>query len=499
MSEQSRTLPLLLIAAMLPFSCSRRPSDETIATQIKASLFSDPSLRASNLQVAVRDGQVTLSGTVPGSDLQLRAFKLAYGTPGVINIHDQMAVVMAPPAPRDPLLVAAENKLHLRAQKQSQLEIQERAPQLPPTPQVSITTPQPTLAVYVEAPKPSVVFARTAPPPPVVISPETYEPPVVDTPPVLEFAPAPALPAFANHSTSINAAGATIPQPIVSQWFAAFQRMTGVSTNYQAIGSGGGLRQLRENTIDVAVVDHSTQLPPKTLEFPVVLDGVAVVANIPGCTRPIRLSREALAGIFLGRIQRWNDPVLAVANPGINLPSLDVIVLHRSEGSTETIGFTRYLSAISEEWRTLHGAGANVNWPMGLGAKGNEGIAMTLKQTPGAIGYVELRFATQNKMTLCEIQNASGQYTKPGPASLAAAVSGSSELLNLHAPEAYAIPVAFSALIRDRIDDPEKRKAITGLLAQILSTGQESLAPAGYAPIPWKFAEVKLQQLKHLH
>src|SRR6266436_5179470 len=224
---------------------------------------------------------------------------------------------------------------------------------------------------------------------------------------------------------SINGAGASFPEPIYSKWFDEYHKKDpSVQINYQAIGSGGGIQQITQGTVDFGASDgpmNDAQLKDfadkhsgsAILHFPTVMGADVPVYNLPGVAQKLNFTPEALAGIFLGKITKWNDPELAKANPGVKLPASDIIVVHRSEGSGTTFIWVDYLSKVSKEWETKVGRGASVNWPVGLGGKGNEGVAGQVKNTPGAIGYVELAYATKNRLPAAPVRNAAGKFVEP--------------------------------------------------------------------------------------
>ena len=217
---------------------------------------------------------------------------------------------------------------------------------------------------------------------------------------------------LANAQTRINAAGATFPSPIYTKWFAEFKTVKGVEINYQSIGSGGGIRQLEQGTVDVGASDkpltdeQASKMKSKPLHFPTVLGAVVPTYNLSGVSKDLNFTGETLAGIFLGNIKKWNEAPIKSANPGVNLPDADIIVIHRSDGSGTSFVFTDFLSKVSPEWKSKVGADTSVNWPLGLAQKGNEGVAGLVKQTPNSIGYVELVYAIQNKMGYGSVKNA---------------------------------------------------------------------------------------------
>jgi phosphate transport system substrate-binding protein len=296
----------------------------------------------------------------------------------------------------------------------------------------------------------------------------------------------------------INGAGATFPYPIYSKWFDEFHRLhPDLQFNYQSIGSGGGIRQLLAGTVDFGASDSPmtdeqlAQASTKVLHFPTVLGAVVPTYNLAGVAGEITFTPEALAGIFQGKIKRWNAPALTQANPKVKLPPADIVVVHRSDGSGTTFVWTDYLSKVSADWKKSVGAGNSVNWPVGLGAKGNEGIAGLVKQTPDAIGYVELVYAIQNHMSYGRVRNAAGVAVKADLASVTAAAASVTvpedfrvSITNAPGKEAYPIASFTWLLVPSKIADAQKRAAIADFLKWMLADGQKLTAPLGYAPVP---------------
>ena len=295
----------------------------------------------------------------------------------------------------------------------------------------------------------------------------------------------------------INGAGATFPYPIYAKWFDELHKARpNVQINYQSIGSGGGIRQLMAGTVDFGATDSPmtdeqlAQAKTKILHFPSVLGAIVPVYNVPGVAQELNFTPEALAGIFLGKIRKWNDPALKDANPAAGLPAGDIVVVHRSDGSGTTFVWTDYLSKVSAEWKKSIGAGTSVNWPAGLGAKGNEGVAGLVKQTPNAIGYAELVYAIQNRMPYGRVRNAAGEFVKADlPSVTAAAAAPMPEdfrvsITNPPGRGAYPVSSFTWLLIPSQIGDAAKKQAIKDFLHWMLDTGQK-LAPAlTYAPLP---------------
>jgi phosphate transport system substrate-binding protein len=300
--------------------------------------------------------------------------------------------------------------------------------------------------------------------------------------------------------TLLNAAGATFPYPIYSKWFDEYHKLhADIQINYQSIGSGGGISQLLDRTVDFGASDlpmTDQQLAgakTKILHFPTVLGADVATYNIPGVTADLRFTPEALAGIFLGKITKWNDPAIAGANPGVKLPAEDIVVIHRSDGSGTTGIWTDYLSKVSDEWRTRVGKGTSVNWPVGLGGKGNEGVASLVKQTPYSMGYVELIYAVQTRLPYASVRNSAGMFVKAtleGVSAAAASVAASMPddfRVSITSPggaNAYPIASFTWLLIPARIEDPAKRTAIKNFLTWMMAAGQEYCEPLAYAKLP---------------
>ncbi len=300
--------------------------------------------------------------------------------------------------------------------------------------------------------------------------------------------------------TLINGAGATFPYPIYSKWFDEFHKVrSDVQINYQSIGSGGGIRQLEAGTVDFGASDQpmtDEQLKKhkgRVLHFPTVLGAVVPTYHVSGVSTDLNFTPEALAGIFLGTVKNWNDPLITKANSGVKLPASEIVVVHRSDGSGTTFIWTDYLAKVSPEWKSKVGSSTSVSWPAGLGAKGNEGVAGLVKQTPNSMGYVELIYAIQNKMSYGRVKNASGAFIKPSLESVTAAAAGYADKIPedfrvsiTNAPGKLAYPIASFTwlLLPDRIADASKRGALVQFLKWMLGPGQKSTEALFYAPLP---------------
>ena len=300
---------------------------------------------------------------------------------------------------------------------------------------------------------------------------------------------------------ALTGAGATFPYPIYSKWFADYATSTGVKINYQSIGSGGGIRQLTEGTVDFGASDapmsdaELARAKGPILHFPTVIGAVVITYNLPGIDKPLRLTGDAIAKLFAGKITKWSDSRIAALNPGVSLPNKDVLVVHRSDGSGTTYIFSDYLSAVSPAWASAPGKGKELSWPVGIGAKGNEGVAGQVKQTDGAIGYTELAYAKQNHLATAAVENAVGEYVEPTIASATAAGAGISAKLPastdfrisiVNAPGSGAYPISsFTWLLVPRtIASAKKQKQLTDFLRWYLTKGEASAASLDYAPLP---------------
>jgi len=316
-----------------------------------------------------------------------------------------------------------------------------------------------------------------------------------------------------NTFVMLNGAGATFSYPLYAKWFDEFHKIhPNFQINYQSIGSGGGIRQLLAGTVDFGASDSPMtyeqleQAKLKTLHFPTVLGAVVPTYNVAGVTQELNFTGEALAGIFAGKIKKWNDPQLVKANAGVKLPGSDIVVIHRSDASGTSFVWTDYLSKVSEEWKKTTGASTSVNWPAGLGAKGNEGVAGLVKQTPDSIGYVELVYAIQNQMAYGPVRNASGKFVKADLSSVAAAAAGLPmpedfrvSITNAAGENAYPVSSFTWLLIPSRIADAGKHQAIVQFLQWMLVDGQK-LAPAlSYAPLPAEVVGKETAAVSQIH
>lgn len=303
--------------------------------------------------------------------------------------------------------------------------------------------------------------------------------------------------------TSLNAAGATFPYPIYSKWFSEYHKQHGdVQVNYQSIGSGGGIRQVLAGTVDFGASDgpmsdeQLSEAKIKILHIPTVLGSVVPAYNIPGVSAELKFTPDVLADIFLGKITTWNDPRIVKANPGVNLPGQQIVVVHRSDGSGTTYIFTDYLSKVSPDWKNSVGKGTSVNWKVGMGGKGNEGVAGYIRNIQGSIGYVELIYALQNKITYGSVKNAAGNFVKASLESTTAAAASAQmpadyrvSITNAPGKDAYPISSFTWLLIPQPTKDAAKGKIIHDFLKWMATDGQSLTTQLSYAPLPKNVAE----------
>lgn len=315
-------------------------------------------------------------------------------------------------------------------------------------------------------------------------------------------------------SLVVTGAGATFPYPLYSKWFYEYSHSRpGVNFNYQSIGSGGGIRQITAGTVDFGATDapmtdeEMAKLPGPILHIPTAIGAVAVVYNVRGVQSGLKITQEALAEIYLGKITRWNDPKIAAQNPGAALPAAGIVVAHRSDGSGTTDIFTNYLAAVSTEWRERVGRGKSVNWPVGLGGKGNEGVAGVVKQTPGAVGYVELAYATQNRIATAALRNREGNFVVPTLASTSAAAAGAAKtmpadfrltLVDAPGKDSYGICGLTWLLVYKEQRDRAKGKALVDFLKWAIRDGQKMTTPLHYAPLPEPVVERVDQAIRQI-
>ena len=298
----------------------------------------------------------------------------------------------------------------------------------------------------------------------------------------------------------LTGAGATFPQPIYNKWFSDYAAKTGVKINYQSIGSGGGVRQISEQTVDFGASDGPMKDEEMAkakggpiMHFPTVLGADVIAYNVPEISQPLKITGQTIADIFLGKITKWNDPRIATLNSGVKLPAKDILVVHRSDGSGTTYIFTDYLTAVSPEWAKTVGKGKEVKWPAGIGAKGNEGVAGQVKQTPYSVGYTELAYVKQNKLQYASVRNAAGQFVEPTIESITAAADGVKLPPNtdyrvsmVNAPGAKAYPISSFTwlLIYSNQTDSVKARKLKDFLRWAYAEGEQSASTLDYAPLP---------------
>jgi phosphate transport system substrate-binding protein len=320
-----------------------------------------------------------------------------------------------------------------------------------------------------------------------------------------------AFPAVAQ--TTLNGAGATFPYPMYSKWFSEYHKLhPEIQINYQSIGSGGGIRQVINGTVDFGASDGPMtdemlkEAKTKILHMPTVLGADVPAYNIPGVTAELKFTPEALAGIFLGKITKWNDKAITSANSGVNLPDRDIIVVHRSDGSGTTYIWTDYLSKISPEWQSQVGKGTSVKWPIGLGGKGNEGVAGSIRQLQGSIGYVELIYAVQNNINYGSVKNTAGNFVKASLESVTAAAASAPKMpadfrvsiTNAPGKDAYPISSFTWLLIPEQSKDAAKGKILADFLNWMVTDGQKMTAALSYAPLPESVVQKEKDAIKQV-
>ena len=319
-------------------------------------------------------------------------------------------------------------------------------------------------------------------------------------------------PAKSGGSHIINGAGATFPYPIYSKWFTEYGKQNpDVRINYQSIGSGGGIRQLVAQTIFFGATDgpmtdeQLKSAPGPILHFPTVLGGVVPIYNLEGVTQPLRFTGQTLAGIYMGKITKWNDPAIAKTNPGVKLPAADITVVHRSDGSGTTYIFVDFLSKVSPDFKQKVGVATSVSWPAGVGAKGNEGVSGLVKQSPGAIGYVELIYSVQNKIPYGAVQNKAGEFVIASLESVTAAAAAASmpddfrvSITNADGKGAYPISSFTWILMYENPKDKQNARIMVDFMKWALAEGQKLASELGYAPLPQPVIEKEKAALQKI-
>jgi phosphate transport system substrate-binding protein len=318
--------------------------------------------------------------------------------------------------------------------------------------------------------------------------------------------------------TTLNGAGATFPNPMYSKWFSDYHKLhPDIQINYQSIGSGGGIRQVTEGTVDFGasdmpmtdgqLTDAQTKLKTKILNIPTVLGAAVPAYNIPGVKGEVKFTPEALAGIFLGRITKWNDKAITSANPGVNFPDKDIVVVYRTEGSGTTFIWTDYLSKVSPEWKSQVGSNASVKWPVGMGGKGSEGVAGSIRQLQGSIGYVELIYAVQNNIAYGSVKNSAGNFVKASLESVTAAAASAAKMpadfrvsvTDAPGKDAYPISSFTWLLIPEQSKDAAKGKILADFLNWMVSDGQKMTTALSYSPLPDNVAQKVKEAIKQVH
>jgi phosphate transport system substrate-binding protein len=314
--------------------------------------------------------------------------------------------------------------------------------------------------------------------------------------------------ATASAQMTINGAGATFPYPLYSKWFDAYTKVDpSVRFNYQSIGSGGGQKQILAQTVDFGASDgpmsddNLAKAPGKILHIPTVAGAVVITYNLPG-NPALKLDGDTISGVYLGQIKKWNDPKLSALNPGVSLPDREIVVVHRSDGSGTTFIFTDYLSKASPEWKEKVGNNTSVNWPTGIGGKGNEGVSGQVKQIPGTIGYVELIYAIQNRMPYADLKNAAGEFVKPTLQSVTAAIATANipddfrfSMTNAPGKDSYPIAGATWLLVYEQQKDAAKGKKLVEFLRWAGTKGEDMAKDLDYAPLPTELRDRCLKRI----
>lgn len=317
---------------------------------------------------------------------------------------------------------------------------------------------------------------------------------------------------------SLTGAGSTFAYPLYSDWASQYHKLhPNVEVNYQSIGSGGGIRQLIAGTVDFGATDGpmtnqelaeaQQKRGTAILHFPTALGADVPSYNIPGVSAELKFTPQALAGIYLGHITKWNDPEIQKANPGVKLPPASIIVVHRSDGSGTTYAWVDYLSKVSPEWKSKVGVGTSVKWPVGLGGKGNEGVSGLIRRLPNSIGYVELIYSIQNHILYGDVKNSSGNFVRASLATVTEAAAGANNsmpadfrvsITNAPGAQAYPISTYTWLLIPEKLNNPQKAAALKAFLHWGLTDGQKYTTPLAYAPLPANVVQKELQQMKKL-
>jgi len=317
--------------------------------------------------------------------------------------------------------------------------------------------------------------------------------------------------------TTLNGAGATFPYPMYSKWFSEYHKIhSDIQINYQSIGSGGGIRQVTEGTVDFGASDMpmtddqlkeaQAKLKTKVVNIPTVLGAVVPAYNIPGVSAELKFTPDVLAGIFLGRISNWNDPAISALNPDVKFPNQEIIVVHRSDGSGTTFVWTDYLSKVNPDWKEKVGSSTSIKWPKGMGGKGNEGVAGLIRQLPGSLGYVELIYAVQNHILYGSVRNSAGVFLKASLEGVTAAAASAPKMpadfrvsiTNAPGKDAYPISTFTWLLIPEQSKDPAKGKILADFLNWMVGDGQQMTTALDYAPLPENVAAKVKETIKQI-
>ena len=314
---------------------------------------------------------------------------------------------------------------------------------------------------------------------------------------------------FAGEANALTGAGATFPQPLYTRWFSDYNKLTNVKVNYQGVGSGAGIKQITEKTVDFGasdapMTDAQLKAAPDILHIPTAMGAVVVTYNLANVTQPLNLSGETVGGIYLGDIRKWNDPKIVAENPDVTLPDQNIVAIRRSDGSGTTNAFTSWLAAANPAWKEKVGAGTTVNWPTGLGAQGNAGVAGEVKNNPGSISYVEQIYAEQNKMAMANIKNKAGKFVKPSLEGVTAAAANSAKtippdlrftIINAEGDAAYPISTPTWLLAHQNQTDAPKAQAVTRAMWWGLTDGQKVATELGYAALPPELVKLALNKV----
>jgi phosphate transport system substrate-binding protein len=514
------------VAAVLCGGCSRRPSDDAISAQIRAAFFSDSEVKKQAVAVEVKQGRVTLSGVVDGVEAELKAVQIATNTGGVLAVRDDMSVaaISAPvtasvSVPGQPVMAPKAVSPAPSASTNGGSESFEVAGTEPPGQvldvEQAVESQQRASEPAASEPDASEELPAAAPevsPPgdaPQQVEPQ-MEQPATRAEPAAASHPRSSTPAYSRRTLTLMGAGPASIASLAEKWFSEFSAPDGLNFKYQAVGSAAGLRRLMQGGADFGATDILTPKVDNGLYFPAALTAVRVICNIASTNgrrrRILRLDGTTLGAIYLGKITRWNDPLLAGLNRGIELPDSEITVIHRSDWGASTEVFRDYLARWNPEWQKRIGAGPSARWPVGQGAEGDDGVEDLLLRNAGSIGYVE-KDSAHGRLTYTQLKNHAGNFV-PAEAefltSAAASAAGSMppdfRVSLTDAPGANAYPMASITwiVVPRRDGDSDKRRAITGFLDWMLVQGQATTARLGYAPLPKEFIAREVKQVNLL-